>query len=225
MRRLLSKQFVNILFMVLVVAAALTIYLLSRSQDASRETSAASESAPPAAETADALSSSPEPVFSGVPESVFVAHLETSELYKAEQSASDARVWTLITGETASVCAELNYTVERGALSSFTLTFPLPSTYNAKSKSAIERFLASKGEALTAAQSDAAVTFLTDLMPACDADDALSASSVRAWAEKAVQIEGATGSFDEREGDFYFLAYRTTRENADALVCEFYIEP
>jgi len=221
MQRLFSKQFVNIVFLILVVAAALTIYLLSRAQD----TAAASQSASPAAAAPSPAAASAEPVFSGVPESVFVAHLETSDLYSAEQSASEARVWTLTVDGAPPTEAGLAYTVERGAVSSFVLNVPFPAEGSKKSGSAIERYLAANAEEAAAAFREAVRTLLTDLMPACDADDNLSIAGMRIWAEEATQIEKDDDNFDDRENAFSFLAYKTQRTDGDYLICEFYIEP
>lgn len=221
MRRLVSKQLINIVFLVLVMAAALTIYLLSRAQ---QNTPAASESASPAAASPSPATASAEPVFSGVPESVFITHLETGELFTAEQSASDTHVWTLCVDGTPPVEAELTYTVERGAVSSFVLNVPFPAAGSKKSGSAIDRYLAAKAEETTAAYREAVRLLLSDLMPVCDADDALAEASIRIWAEKAVGIEKDGDSFNDHEKTFSFLAYKAQCADGDYLVCEFYVE-
>lgn len=219
MRQLLSKQLMNLLFVVLVVAAALTVYFLSRSQALVSAGASPDSPAPTPADTA-----SPEPVFSGVPESVFITHLQTSELYSAEPWDNQERAWMLTCNSSPVVYAELTYRVERGAVVWFELAFPLSEEYDAHSASAIERYLAANTEDTTAARCEAVRTLLTDLIPACDADGTLPAASARIWAEEAVQIRKDTDSYDDREPGCAFLAFQTRRADCGLLVCEFYIE-
>jgi len=222
MRRFVSKQLINIVFLILVMAAALTIYLLSRAQ---QNATAASGNTSPAAASPSPAAASAEPVFSGVPESVFITHLKTGESFTAKQSDSGARVWTLCVDGTLPVEAELTYTVERGAVSSFVLSVPFPAEGSKKSDSAIDRYLASRSGETASICREAVRVLLSDLIPACDANDALAEASIRVWAEEATQIEKSDDSFDGRENGFAFLVYKVQRADDDYLVCEFYVEP
>ena len=214
MRGFLKKEFRNIVFIVLVVAAALTIYLLSRTAepaDASAENSAAAESTPP--------SETDEPVFSGVPEDVLLTHLLTAEVFSAEPSKDGDRAWLLSVGESPTLEARFSYTVERGAVAGFDLAFVLPAEASKKSGSAIDQYINANSAEIAAAWSGAIRTLLTDLVPACDADDAIAETTVRIWAEKAAALDAAGDSYTGSAGGGSFSAYITQSIDGLTLVC------
>lgn len=216
MKRFLAKQFLNIVFIVLIVAAALTIYFLSRSE----KSSAASAASP--AQTA--ATPEPEPVFSGIPESVFTTHLESAESFRAERSKDEDRAWIITLGESPEVTATLLYTVDDGAVSSVELGVLLPASQNQSSDSSIESALAVNEKEARAARNDAVRLLVCDLIPACDSADALSAAQVRLWAENATQIQYMDDDYDDKSDGCQFMAYLTKKNEQDVLVCVFFAD-
>lgn len=216
MKRFLAKQFLNIVFIVLIVAAALTIYFLSRS-----EQNASSSAASP---TQAVAAPEPEPVFSGIPESVFITHLESAESFRAERSKDDGRSWVITLGESPEVTATLIYTVDDGAVSSVELGVLLPASQEQNSASSIESTLAVNEKEARAARNDAIRILVCDLIPACDSEDALSAAQVRLWAENATQIQYMDDDYDDKSDGCQFLAYLTKRQEQDILVCVFFAD-
>ena len=258
MKRFLSKQLLNILFLVLIVGGALTIYFLSRanrSEDSAQSagaspspgyaakwnkadatTSAKTEAAAKAAESAASGDASvPSPSESaaptptppkrprGVPEAVFTTHLTTSELFSAQASADDPRVWTLTYGDSPEVSVSLQYTVDYGCVSSLELLFPQPQTFEKDSDSAIEQYLASAGDRISAARSEAIRALVTDLLPACDANDALSLANVRLWAEESLHISSDKDDYSQKSEGCSYLAYQSLQDEDNILVCLFFI--
>ena len=217
MRSFLQKEFRNIVFIVLVVAAALAIYFLSRTVK-SVELAATPE---PAAETAweNGSSAASSISFSGVPEEVLLAHLLTAEAFSAEPATDGDRTWILAVGESPKTSARFSYTVERGAVTGFTLTLTLPVEASAKSKSGIDQALAAADDERQAAWSQAVIKLLTDLLPACDADDAISISKVRDWAQKASAFDSESDAFADEAGGALFDAYITNSDDGLALAC------
>ncbi|MEN6418858.1 MAG: hypothetical protein ABFC73_08035 [Clostridiaceae bacterium] len=215
MKRFLAKQFLNIVFIVLIVAAALVIYFLSRS-----EKQAAAAASPSPAQTA--ASAAEKAVFSGVPESVLITHLESAEEYTAERAKDDDRSWVITLGESPEVVASLSYTVDDGAVSSVELQVVLPAKLSKESSSSIEQYLAKNADEADVARDDAVRLLLCDLIPACDSEDALSPAQVRLWAEHAVQIKSASDDYDDKCCGCQFLTYQTQRDEQSILVCVFF---
>ena len=244
----LKKQLLNIVFLALIVGGALTVYFLARAEqpDKKLSTSPAAVAAAPtakaaASQTNEASSSGNEDSVSGdaiaspspsaeskrvvgVPESVFATHLATSELFDAKRSATDPCSWTLTYGEQPSMEVGLQYTVDDGAVSSLELSFLLPPTYDAKSKSTIEQYLAKSAGKMTAAREEAIRALLPDLLPACDQNDALTRASVRIWAEEMAQISSEKDDVRDKADGCTFYAYQIQREESDVLVCLFVLE-
>ena len=231
MRGFLQKEFRNIVFIVLVVAAALTIYLLSRAEgtqaeaSSSAETTAAAEDTSEATEDASAATEettpaqAEDPVFSGVPEEVLLTHLLTAEAFTAEPAKDGDRAWILSVGESPAVEARFAYTVERGAVAGFELTMALPVQTSAKSKSEIDQYLSANSDEMAAARTDALRTFLTDLVASCDADDAISETTVRLWAQKAAVLDKAGDSYSDSAGGGSFVAFVEQESDGLTLVC------
>ena len=212
MKRFLAKQFLNIVFIVLIVGAALVIYFLSRTEKQA-EVSASSSAAA-------AVTPEPEAVFSGVPEEVLLTHLITAEAFSAEPAEDGDRVWMLTVGDSPSVSARFSYEVELGAVSNFTLTLPLPVEASSKSKSSIDKALAASQEERQAVWSQAVITMLTDLIPTCDADDAVAETTVLLWAVKTSSLSDAGDSYNNEAGGGVYLAYITSTGDGLSLVCK-----
>lgn len=211
MKRLLAKQFLNIVFVVLIVAAALLIYFLSRSEQR------ADASVSPSASTV--VTPEPKAIFSGVPEEVLLTHLITAEAFSAVPAEDGDRAWVLTVGESPSVKARFSYEVELGAVTSFQLSLLLPSEKNAKSSSSIDQKLSSAQDELQAAWSQAVITMLNDLIPTCDADDAIPEATVYLWAVKASLLDNESESYTDKAGGGLFLAYVIASADGLSLVC------
>jgi len=245
----LKKQLLNIVFLVLIVGGALTVYFLAREEHADNKLNTSSPAAADATSRAevtasvnedsvpddasatggDTAAASPSPSAEpkrvvGVPEDVFTTHLATSDLFDPKRSATDANSWTLTYGEQPPVETTLQYTVDDGAVSSLELSFLLPPTYDAKSKSTIEQYLAKSVGKVAAAREEAVRALLPDLLPACDQNDALTRASVRIWAEKMAQISSDKDDVQDKADGCTFYAYQIQREDRNVLVCLFVLE-
>jgi hypothetical protein len=263
----LKKQLLNIVFLVLIVGGALTVYFLARAEqpkgrvnasasraqstaaqpeapvqqqaaqtEAAKAEAAKAEAAQTEAVQTDASASSGDPAAEapsptaepkrvvGVPEDVFATHLATSDLFDAKRSATDPYSWTLTYGEQPPVETTLQYTIDDGKISSLELDFLLPPTYDAKSKSTIEQYLAKSVGKVAAAREEAVRALLPDLLPACDQNDALTRANVRIWAEKMAQISSDKDDVRDKSDGCTFFAYQIQREDRDVLVCLFVLE-
>ena len=225
MKRLLSKEFLNIVFLVLIVAGALTIYFLSRSdpsQSLANGSTTPTQATTPSASPGESQRAAPRP--QGVPEAVFTTHLASSELFHATADASDPRFWTLSCGEQPEVTGTLQFTVDGGAVSSLEISAPMPPEYDGKSDSTIEQYLAGARDRIVEARADAIRTILCDLIPASDLNGVLSAASVRLWTEKALQIDSKNDDYNQKAEGCSFLAYQSLQEGQDVLICLFFLE-
>ena len=219
MKQILQRQLTNIVFLVLIVAAALTIYVLSRSE---KSTSLAVT--PSAAQTATpAATQQQKSATRGVPESVFATYLATNEVFSADKSRRDSREYALTYGDSPQIKATLSYEVLEGSLSSVEIDVPLPEQYKIKNPTDIEAYLEKASLELESALSDALLAIFSDLLPACDAKDELQLSSVRYWSEQAMQLKKVGDDFEDVLGGYRFLAYRSQGETQQELVCILYL--
>lgn len=221
MVRFLSKHVLDIVFLVLVVAAALTIFLLSR---ADQEAAAPSEesaavSAEPVAATADKKQTAS---FRGVPEDVFLTHLRSAEAYDAEPDG--LRKWTISFGESPFLTARLTYELDNCNISSVVLRFPLPQQTKSKKGSAIDKSVADSIKEFSLAQADAIRTLLADLLPACDLDSTLTESEARAWAEDAIAVREEDKTYHDEKAGCQFLAYRSEENDAYVLYMALHLD-
>ena len=234
MKRFLQKQLLNIVFLVLILAGALTIYFLSRAESSAAVTSAGTTASPQERQTGSASATPPSTVPTataseparpkGVPEAVFTTHLSASDLFSAQASEDDSRFWTLTYGETPSVTATLRYTVDGGAVSSLEFAFSLPPEYDASSKSTIEQYLAESKDRVREAREEAVRALLLDLLPACDRNDVLSRASVRIWVEETLRIADEDDDYTQKSDGCTYYAYQMQREGRDILVCLFFLD-
>ena len=225
MKRFLSKELLNIVFLVLIVAGALTIYFLSRSDPSQSLANGSATPAPaitPSASPGESQSAAPRP--QGVPEVVFATHLSSSELFLATADANDPRLWTLSYGDQPEVTCTLQFTVDGGSISSFELSVPMPPEYDEKSDSTIEQYLAGARDRIVEARADTVRTILCDLIPASDLNGVLSAANVRLWVEKALQVDSKNDDYNQKAEGCSFLAYQSLQEGQDVLVCLFFLE-
>ena len=223
MKQFFSKQLTNIVFLVLIVAAALTIYLLSRAESEPGAAIFGTVTATPAPSPSPLASETPKP--RGIPESVWKTHLESSSRFTANGSQIDPHAWTLHVGKSNEVRARLFYSVENGCVSTLELSFKLPKAYKkSDSKSGIEKY---RYEASVQQREDlksAARMLLGDLFPTCDGEDRLQATTTRYWAEQALLLEKAGEDFEDTVEDCRFLAYITEQEKENRLVCCLFFE-
>ena len=110
MKQTLRNQLTNIVFVVFIVAAALAIYLLSRSDSgavAPTTTPGVTETATPTPTETDTQKSSTR----GVPESVFTTYLATNEVFSADKSRRYSSYYALSYGDFPNIEANLRYEV------------------------------------------------------------------------------------------------------------------
>ncbi|MEZ4626701.1 MAG: hypothetical protein R2912_00845 [Eubacteriales bacterium] len=155
MKQTLRRELTNIIFLVLIVAAAVVIYLLSRAENRAQAPDA---SPTPASETASKQTSeetnatdSSEPTNTpeessttrGVPESVFKTHLLSSDLYSAKPVRNKSTTYTLIWNESEQSEVLLTYELRNGDLSSLEITFQLPEVFRANPRAILKSALQS----------------------------------------------------------------------------------
>ncbi len=225
MKNLVSKQFLNVIFIILVVGAALLIYFLSRTQTQSANEVTKTASSPQiTAGSGDIFDASASFYQGGVPESVWLTHLQTGDDFTAEPVSDDDHIWLISCETNPVVTAQLIYTVDGGRVSSVELALALPEAVASDSNSAIEQYLASSDEAAQNAQNDAVRILLSDLLPACDAADAVSMATVSLWVEKVAQIKDEGDDYSAKENGVAFIAYRTQRQSVPLLICSFFMD-
>lgn len=234
MKQALRRELTNIVFLILIVASAVVIYLLSRAEDGDRATPvspettsvqvAQTESLQTGLDETPAPTSAAEATASvrGVPEAVFQTHLATSELYSAKQNGNKKQ-YELTYGEKETITAEMTYQLENGCISSVEITFELPYQPDSKSKSAIDTRLREIAKEKTRVLSGAIGDLLGDLLPAADAKDELQDSFVRYWVEQVMLLKKAGDDFKDTQGGYRFLAYQRAGDVFTELVCVLYL--
>ena len=223
MKQFFSKQLTNIVFLVLIVAAALAIYLLSRAESAPAGAIFGTETATPAPSPSPLASETPKP--RGIPESIWKTHLETSERFTANSSRVDPHAWTLRVGKVNEVKARLFYGVESGCVSTLELSFELPQPY--KKSSSIAGLDQYQNDAYKQQCEDllsAARMLLGDLFTTCDGENRLQAATTRYWAEQALLLEKDGEEFEDTVEDCRFLAYVAKQDQGTRIVCCLFFE-
>ena len=227
MKQALRRELTNIVFLVLIVAAAVVIYLLSRAETAATAEQPAETSAAIAAEEEQAESTTTDAADKntprGVPEAVFLTHLATSETFTTNEEGRNKRTYALVFGDAPPVEASLQYELQDGCISSMELTFPLPVVPKDKGKMKIDAYLYESAQTLVRIHGDAVLAILGDLLPATDAKDELQISSVRFWVEQALLLKKTGDKFEDTQGGYHFLAYRSQGEVSQELICVFYL--
>ncbi len=222
MKQTLRNQLTNIVFVVFIVAAALAIYLLSRSDSgavAPTTTPGVTETATPTPTETDTQKSSTR----GVPESVFTTYLATNEVFSADKSRRNSREYALSYGDSPNIEATLRYEVLEGNLSSIEIVFPLLEEYKNEGKTDIEKYLYKTAQEQQLALQDALSAILGSLLPACDAEDELQLSSIRYWVEQSMLLKKVGSDFEDTLEGYHFLAYRSQGDTQQELICIFYL--
>ena len=247
MKQFISKQLTNIVFLVLIVVAALAIYLLSRAQSAPQSAANASP-APAVSSPSTAASESPKP--RGIPEAVLKSRLQTSEQYYARSSAAGPHTWILTRGKSPEIRATLLYTLQNGGVSSLELAFELPAAYDEKAKptatpkahgdkskatpkpnaeqqqakNTLEQYLQDGATEKADALEKTIRLLLSDLFPACDGQERLQETTARYWAEQAILLKKNGDKFEETVEGCRFQAYIAQQEDESRLVCSLYLD-
>lgn len=231
MKQTLRRELTNIVFLVLIVAAAVVIYLLSRAEikalapDASPTPTVEASASQAAAEAEATASIAPgedqesKSTTRGVPESVFETHLLSSSLYTAEPKGGSKTAYTIIWEGDTTVEAALVYELIDGNLSSLEITFQLPEAFKGKPRNDIEKYLAKASENLSSANAEAIPALLTDLLPASDVKSELQQTSIRFWTDEAQLLKKPGDKFEDTQDGYHFLAYRRQGEQSQELVC------
>ena len=234
MKQTLRRELTNIVFIVLIVASAVVIYLLSRAENAEPATATAPETtAAQNAQTEAAQTESTEMPESaseaeakastrGVPEVVFQTHLATSDLFSAKQNGHK-KEYEITYGDEETITANMTYQLENGSIATVEFTFALPYQPDSKSKSEIDARLREIAEEKTHVLSDAIGELLGDLLPAADAKDELQDSFVRYWTEQVMLLKKTGDDFKDTQGGYRFLAYRRDGDVFPELVCVLYL--
>lgn len=235
MKQTLRRELTNIVFLILIVAAAVVIYLLSRAEI---KALSPDSSPTPAAEAASGQNSeiahatepkeSPKetedmPTTRGVPESVFQTHLLSSDLYSADQKGGKKSSYTITWEGETPVEAALAYELQNGCISSLEITFQLPDVFKGKPKDDIERFLLESSEKHTSANAEAIPALLTDLLSASDAKGELQQTSIRFWTDQAQLLKKPGDKYEDTLDGYHFIAYRRQGDTLQELVCLLYL--
>jgi len=231
MKQTLRRELTNIVFLVLIVAAAVVIYLLSRAEiaalspDATPTPAVENSSAQSGEDTEETTSSKSaedeenKPTTRGVPESVFETHVLSSDLYTADQSGRNKQTYTLTWNGESEMEATLIYELRDGCISSLELTFSLPEVFKGKPKNDVEKFLAEASENLASANAEAIPALLEDLLPASDALGELQQTSIRLWTDETLLLKKTGDKFEDTLDGYHFVAYRRQGESMQELVC------
>lgn len=222
MKQFLSKQLTNIVFLVLIVAAALAIYLLSRADSAPVAAIFSAETGTPSPSPSPLASETPKP--RGIPESVWKTHLETSERYTANSSRVDPHAWTLRVGKINEVRARLFYGVENSCVSTLELSFELPQANKDSSITGLDQYQDEAYKQQCEDLKSAMRMLLSDLFPTSDSENRLQAATTRYWAEQALQLKKDGEDFEDTVEDCRFLAYVSKQDEGNRIVCCLFFE-
>lgn len=225
MKQTLRRELTNILFVVLIVAAAIVIFLLSRGERAHVATSA-STAIPAAAslETPDPeKTTTPKPATRGVPESVFLSHLETCNLFTTKPIPGQQMAYNLFFSESSRIYATLRYELEQGLISTVEIKFTLPAVKKANEIAWLERTLVNTKQALDLLQTDIMQEILGDLLPASVATEELQQASVRYWVDQALLLKKDGDDFEDTQNGLRFLSYRNQGETAPVMICVLFL--
>lgn len=226
MKQTLRRELTNILFVVLIVAAAVVIYLLSRGERPAAvqsPESAANQSVASAEPSAPASAPTEKPATRGVPEAVFLSHLQTDPLFSAEPIPGQSNVYKLFFNESPRIYATLRYELEQGLLSSVEVKFPLAAEKKANEIAWLERELVNTKQALNLLQTNVMQTVLGDLLPASVAKDEMQQASVRYWVDQALLLKKDGDDFEDTQDGLRFLAYRNQGETAHEMICVLFL--
>ena len=224
MKQTLRKELTNILFLVLIVAAAVIIYLLSRGESGSAQ--ALARSAEASATAQQAQENTPEPIKQqpGVPEAVFETYLTTSEVVSSEALDRTANTYVVTYDEASQLKGTLRYETREGCVSSVEISFLLPVKFKSNDYLYPKALVYSANQALERALPEGLPNVLSDVMPAASASGVLQQSNVRFWAEQALLLKKDGAKYEDEKSGYRFLAYRSKEGSAQTLVCVLFLD-
>lgn len=224
MKQTLHKELTNILFLVLIVAAAVIIYLLSRGESGSAQTRTQSAEASASAELAQENTPEPIELQPGVPEAVFETFLTTSEVVSSEALDRTANTYVVTYDEASQLKGTLRYELREDCVSSVEVTFLLPTKFKSSEYRYPKALTYSANQALERALPEGLPAVLSEVMPAACEGGALQQSNVRFWAEQALLLKKDGAKFEDEESGYRFLAYRSQEGSAQKLVCVLFLD-
>ena len=223
MKQTLRREMTNILFVVLIVAAAVVIYLLSRAErGVANSTVAAAQQSAVSAST-PVPENTPKPATRGVPEAVFLSHLETDQLFTAEAIPGQSNSYQLFFNESERIYATLRYELEQGLLSCVEIKFPLATEKKSSEITWLEKEIINTKQALVLLQTDVMQNILGDLFPVSVAKDELQQASVRYWVDQALLLKKDGDDFEDTQDGLRFLAYRNQGDTSHEMICVLFL--
>jgi len=224
MKQTLRRELTNILFVVLIVAAAVVIYLLSRGErGAAVQSSEAAAQQSAAAAATPVPETTPKPATQGVPEAVFLSHLETDKRFNAEAIPGQSNSYQLFFNESERIYATLRYELEQGLISSVEVKFPLAAEKKSGEIAWLEKQLINTKQALVLLQTDILQSILGDLLPASVAKDDLQQASVRYWVDQSLLLKKDGDDFEDTQDGLRFLAYRNQGDTSHEMICVLFL--
>lgn len=225
MKQTLQKEWKNILFLVLIVAAAIVIYLLSRGESASAQPAQPTAQNTTAKDTAQETPVATEPIRQqpGVTEGVFKTYLSMSDVIDSEPLDLPNNTYIVSYRKAITVRARLKYELTDGCISSVELAFPLPKEMKQRSNRYPEALIYDANAALKRALPKGVPDVLCDVISAACSERIIYKKTIRAWAKTALSLEGTEDKVEEQESGCRFVAYRTMENNVEQLVCAFYL--
>lgn len=215
MRKGSSEQWLNALYVALVVVAALSVYLLAGRKAAAPAADAAG------APTAQAETQAPEEAarFRMVPESIFCKLIAAETAFSCVPG-EEPETFLLVCGERGPGGVTLAYsTSDEGYLTSLTFTFPRPMPPYSKLKTETEAAYAAKYSAFITAQDGALYTVLPACITACDLAEALPKAVLVGWYAGALTARDEEKTFHDAYAGCAFDAYPSQIDGENVVIC------
>lgn len=218
MKRFTSQQIQNILFTLVVVLAALVVYLLTGWNKPSNAQEVDAAPTP----TATPLSKAK---FESVPEGVFSMLMTSDADFLAKVDKKDPHSIRMQCGNAGAGNATLTYTVdEDGMISSFMITFQMPDAPPSKTKTPEEKSLQQAYEAFVSAQNEAVQTILFAAVDACDLNGAILSPVSLKWYAGVLSARDSGKNYKDTYRGCSFEAYPVKIGAKNSFVCTFLIE-
>lgn len=217
MKRLTSQQIQNILFTLVVVLAALVVYLLT----GWNKPSSAQAVEPPPTPTATPRSAAQ---FESVPEGVFSMLMTSDEKFLAKVDKQDSHTIRMQCGSAGAGNATLTFTAdEDGKVSSFMITFQMPDAPPTKTKTPEEKTQLQAYEKFVSAQNVAVQTILLAAVDACDLNGLILSPVSLKWYAGALSARDSGKNYKDTYRGCIFEAYQVKIGAKDSFVCTFLI--
>lgn len=213
MKRLTQSQLQNLIFLgvVMLVAAAVVVYLLLKGEPTTALENEAdtgvSETAEPAKER-----------FEAAPSAVLWTRLK-GDARLLMTKLSEAEYEITVADGMEGMSATLHLGESNGRVVSMLWSFSLPQPPAGEPKNDIEKRLAAHYEALLLEVNDQINTILSATLDACDLNDMLLAPTKRAWRDGALGTLAGGKDYKNTVGSCAFSAYVSDVSGSDVLVC------